>query len=203
MVDTAFQALSAEDKRHALRVVQGLSGRRAHLLEKDVWVVQTLSVLFDAPFGADLVFKGGTSLAKGYQVLRRFSEDVDITYDIRAFAPDLAADAGEEALPPTRSQERRWSKAIRARLSTWVEEQAMPIIEDGLHRAGFAARFRADTVQRRRMGQGGTRWEAGVTFPTGFGHRQRALGARVCCIGPSPWNSPARSTSRCRRGMAT
>ena len=144
MVDAAFQALSAEDKRHALRVAQGLSGRRVHLLEKDLWVVQTLSVLFDAPFGADLVFKGGTSLAKGYQVLRRFSEDVDITYDIRAFAPDLAADAGEEALPPTRSQERHWSKAIRARLSMWVEERALPIIEEGLGRAGFTARLRTD-----------------------------------------------------------
>ena len=61
MVDTAFQALSAEDKRDALRVVQGLSGRRVHLLEKDIWVVQTLGVLFDAPFGADLVFKGSFS----------------------------------------------------------------------------------------------------------------------------------------------
>ena len=61
MVDTAFQALSAADKRDALRVVQGLSGRRVHLLEKDIWVVQTLSVLFDAPFGADLVFKGSFS----------------------------------------------------------------------------------------------------------------------------------------------
>ena len=131
-------------KRHALRVAQGLSGRRAHPLEKDVWVVQTLSVLFDAPFGADLVFRGGTSLAKGYQVLCRFSEDVDITCDIRAFAPDLAADAGEEAPPPTHSQERRWSKTIRARFSTWVKEQALPIIEAGLGRASFGARIRAD-----------------------------------------------------------
>ena len=131
-------------KRHALRVSQGLSGRRAHLLEKDVRVVQTLSVLFDAPFCADLGFKSGTSLAKGYQVLRRFSEDVDITCDIRAFAPDLAADAGEEALPPTHSQERWWSKTVRARLSTWVEAQALPIIEAGLGRASFGARIRAD-----------------------------------------------------------
>ena len=45
------------------------------------------------------MFKGGTSLSKGYQVIRRFSEDVDITYDIRAFVPDLAAAAGEEAVP--------------------------------------------------------------------------------------------------------
>ena len=82
-------------KCHALRGSQGLSGRRAHLLEKDIWVVQTLSVLFDAPFCADLVFKGGTSLAKGYQVLRRFSEDVDITCDIRAGGGAGGPDPGE------------------------------------------------------------------------------------------------------------
>ena len=88
MVDATFQALSAENKRHALRVAQGLSGRKGTSPgKKDVWVEQELSVLFDAPFGADLVFKGGTSLAKGYQVLRRFSEDGDITCNIRTFAP--------------------------------------------------------------------------------------------------------------------
>ena len=144
MVDAAFQDLSAEDKRYALRTAQGLSGRRAYLLEKDIWVVRTLGVLFEAPFGSDLVFKGGTSLSKGYQVIRRFSEDVDITYDIRAFVPDLAAAAGEEALPSTRSQEQHWSKIIRMRLATWVRERARPIVAEGLGRAGCAARVRAD-----------------------------------------------------------
>ena len=144
MGDASFQRLSAENKHAALRFAQDRSGRRAHLLEKDIWVVQTLGVLFDAPFGADLVFKGGTSLAKGYDVIRRFSEDVDITYDIRAFAPDLAADAGEEALPPNPSQERKWSKAIRARLSAWVNETALPIIGRGLDDAGFSARVHSD-----------------------------------------------------------
>ena len=103
MGDASFQRLSAEDKRGALQFAQNLCGRKAHLLEKDIWVVQTLDVLFEAPFGTDIVFKGGTSLSKGFGVIRRFSEDVDITYDIRAFAPGLAADAGEDALPPTRS----------------------------------------------------------------------------------------------------
>ena len=144
MGDAAFLRLSAKDKRHALRIAQTLSGCGAHLLEKDVWVVQTLGVLFDSPFGADLVFKGGTSLAKGYDVIRRFSEDVDVTYDIRAFAPDLTAGAGEEALPPTRSQERRWSKAIRDSLSTWVKEQAQPTIEAGFDRAGLEAQIWAN-----------------------------------------------------------
>ena len=73
-----------------------------------------------------------------------FSEDVDITYDIRAFAPDLVADAGDEALPPTRSQERRWTRAIRARLAEWVREEARAIIERGLAQAGFKARTRTE-----------------------------------------------------------
>ena len=147
MAETRFQFLPAEDRRDALRVAQEKGPYRAFLLEKDVWVVATLRALFDAPFGRDLVFKGGTSLSKAYGAIRRFSEDVDITYDIRAFAPDLVAGAGEEALPPTRSQERRWTRAIRARLAEWVREEARPIVEQRLAEAGFAARVRAEAEE--------------------------------------------------------
>jgi hypothetical protein len=50
----------------------------------------------------------GTSstLGKAYGGIRRCSEDVDLTYDIRAIAPDLVGVDGE-ALPKTRSKERR------------------------------------------------------------------------------------------------
>ena len=106
MSEVAFHELPAADRREALRAAQDASGRRAFLLEKDIWVVHTLRVLFDA-FGADIVFKGGTSLAKAYHAIRRFSEDVDVTYDIRAFAPDLVGASGGETLPATRSQEKR------------------------------------------------------------------------------------------------
>jgi hypothetical protein len=44
---------------------------------------------------ADMPNKGGTSLSKGYQAIERFSEDVDVTYDIRAIIPDLAPAGGE------------------------------------------------------------------------------------------------------------
>ena len=103
-----MQRLSADDRRDLLVSVVNLAGHPPHLLEEDIWVVQSLSVLFEAPFGRDLVFKGGTSLSKAYGAINRFSEDVDVTYDIRRFAPELVAGTGEDALPPTRSQERRW-----------------------------------------------------------------------------------------------
>ena len=133
MSETPYQALSAEDRRDALRVAEERSPHRAFLLEKDIWVVATLHALFDASFGKDLTFKGGTSLSKVYRAIRRFSEDVDITYDIRAFAPELIIDAGDEALPPTRSQERRWTRAIRARLNEWVHDEAAPSVEMHLY----------------------------------------------------------------------
>ena len=144
MAETPFQSLSADDRRYALRIAQEKGNHRAHLLEKDIWVVATVGVLFDAAFAKHLTFKGGTSLSKVWQAIRRFSEDVDITYDIRAFAPDLVSGAGDEALPPTRSQEKRWTRAIRPRLAEWVRDKACPIVEEGLTNAGFVARCRVD-----------------------------------------------------------
>ena len=120
MAEALFQRLAAEERRHAWRAAQAECPHPAFVLEKDIWVVATLGVLFDCPFGYQLVFKGGTSLSKVWRPIRRFSEDIDITYDIRGFAPDLVAGAGDEALPLTRSQERRWTKAIRPRLAEWV-----------------------------------------------------------------------------------
>ena len=46
-------------------------------VEKDYWVSEVLRVLA-AEFGGDFVFKGGTSLSKGYRIVERFSEDVDV-----------------------------------------------------------------------------------------------------------------------------
>ena len=100
-------------------------------------------MLFGARFGADIVFKGGTSLAKAYQAIRRFSEDIDVTYDIRAFAPDLVTGAGAEALPPTRSQEQRWSRATRSRLAEWVRGEALAAVSAGIGREDLSGQVGA------------------------------------------------------------
>ena len=147
MASIPFQSLPTADMREALKAAQEVSGRRAFLLEKDIWVVQTLSALFDAPFGADIIFKGGTSLAKAYHAIHRFSEDIDVTYDIRTFAPDLVTDAGSEALPATRSQEQRWSRAIHTRLRQWVQVEALVAVGEGLNQAHFSAEVNASGEQ--------------------------------------------------------
>lgn len=138
----AFLRLPADDRREALAVAAAASGRPVHLLEKDVWVVWTLDVLFNAPFAEQLVFKGGTSLSKAYRIIRRFSEDIDITYDIRAIVPDLIGDS-PEPLPPNRSQEKRWTREIRSRLSDWVSGIVLPLIEAALAAQRLTARPQA------------------------------------------------------------
>lgn len=52
-------------------------GFSAAILEKDYWVTQALRILA-REFPDDFIFKGGTSLSKGYRLIQRFSEDVDI-----------------------------------------------------------------------------------------------------------------------------
>lgn len=49
------------------------------VIEKDYYVTMLLKLLSDKiPY---IVFKGGTSLSKCYKVIKRFSEDIDITID--------------------------------------------------------------------------------------------------------------------------
>lgn len=81
MADSWF-TLSREDQAEALEVAAAQTGRPAHLLEKDIWVVWTLSAIYESALAEKLTFKGGTSLSKVYKIIDRFSEDIDLTYDI-------------------------------------------------------------------------------------------------------------------------
>jgi len=50
-------------------------------IEKDWWVVHTLSLIYTMDCAESLVFKGGTSLSKGWNLIQRFSEDIDLALD--------------------------------------------------------------------------------------------------------------------------
>ena len=47
-------------------------------VEKDYWVTYTLYTIFNDEIGKDTVFKGGTALSKCYNLIERFSEDIDL-----------------------------------------------------------------------------------------------------------------------------
>jgi predicted nucleotidyltransferase component of viral defense system len=62
--------------------------RNSLLLEKDIWICWTLELLFKMPNRMPMAFKGGTSLSKAFRIIDRFSEDVGITIDYKAFNCD-------------------------------------------------------------------------------------------------------------------
>lgn len=122
--------LSFADQNEILEVAAGQSGRPAHLLEKDIWVVWTLAAIYNSPLGNCLTFKGGTSLSKVYKVIDRFSEDIDLTYDIRELVPDLLRNGNP--IPASASQEKKITSAVRCRLPQWIEQTVKPVIEQAL-----------------------------------------------------------------------
>jgi len=59
-----------------LRILEAETGIYAGLIEKDYWIMHVLYGLKKRDFS--FVMKGGTSLSKGYGIIDRFSEDIDI-----------------------------------------------------------------------------------------------------------------------------
>lgn len=65
------------DLRDALNVASGSLGLTVRQLEKDYWVTEVLRELATR-HRTSVLFKGGTSLSKGWRIIRRFSEDIDL-----------------------------------------------------------------------------------------------------------------------------
>jgi hypothetical protein len=74
LLSESWFALSGADQAEALEVAASRTGRPAHLLEKDIWVLWALSAIYGSTLAEKLTFKGGTSLSKVYKIIDRFSE---------------------------------------------------------------------------------------------------------------------------------
>ena len=77
-----FARRSEADKQAYFELAADRKGLSKEIIEKDFWVCWTLKQLFNlSDIGQHLIFKGGTSLSKAYNVIERFSEDIDISID--------------------------------------------------------------------------------------------------------------------------
>lgn len=68
-----------ESFKDLIELVSGEIGRTPIVVEKDYYVTMILKRLSEQL--DNCVFKGGTSLSKGFKAIDRFSEDIDITFD--------------------------------------------------------------------------------------------------------------------------
>ncbi|MEW9907054.1 MAG: nucleotidyl transferase AbiEii/AbiGii toxin family protein (plasmid) [Candidatus Symbiodolus clandestinus] len=141
--------LSRDSQTELLEVAAGRSGRPAHLLEKDIWVVWLLSVIYRSSIADKLTFKGGTSLSKVYKIINRFSEDLDLTYDIRELVPDLLYSSNP--IPVSIAQGKKITSAIRHRLSEWIKTTVKPIIEHALTANNLPAKVTVEGKESNKL----------------------------------------------------
>ena len=83
----AFLTQPLERQRLIYEEASRRLGLSASSVEKDLWVCWTLRALFRLSLsGPHLTFKGGTSLSKGWKLIDRFSEDIDIVITASSWA---------------------------------------------------------------------------------------------------------------------
>lgn len=86
-------------------------GLKATIIEKDYYVTEALRIVAAAA-GDRVIFKGGTSLSKGWNLIQRFSEDVDIFYE------------------PSERAKRTIDREVKAISSRVAEHPALMLVED-------------------------------------------------------------------------
>ena len=94
--------LSDEARVVAINNVFLQTGIFPQIIEKDLWVTTVLQLIFSLPFADKLVFKGGTSLSKVWNIIQRFSEDIDMSVDRELF--DLQGDLTVKQIKKLRKQ---------------------------------------------------------------------------------------------------
>ena len=77
-----FARRSDKERQEGFQIVAPMMKMNEGIIEKDFYVVLILELLFHhSKFGKSFAFKGGTSLSKGYNIIKRFSEDIDLVMD--------------------------------------------------------------------------------------------------------------------------
>lgn len=171
-----FLRLPDDVKRAAYLKVEQSRGLAAGSVEKDLWVCLTLRELFSLPgIGEKLTFKGGTSLSKAWDIIERFSEDIDIVVD-----KDLLGISRDEspATAQNNSQRDRRLKRLKEAYEKWVPEALMPALVAKMDDLGCKVRLGKECVE--------------VEYPTVFsGDAERYVSPWVRIeLGARPENSP-------------
>ncbi len=128
-----FARLPLDQRVPYFQEVANRRGLTRLIVEKDFWVCFSLRLLFSTPALADkFVFKGGTSLSKVFGIIKRFSEDIDLSVD-----PDWLGFGGENRPDAAKSRsqfEKRWKKLNDA-CAAAVDHKVRPALEQAIQDA--------------------------------------------------------------------
>ena len=139
--------LSPEDRRALFTETAARMGLPPFHVEKDFWVCWVLEVFFhDAAVGANLTFRGGTSLSKAWGMIERFSEDIDLAMS-RSWLGD-AKEPGEVGI--TSSEKERRLKALRDECREMISKVLCPVLENAAATLSVPCRIEVDPLQNAR-----------------------------------------------------
>ena len=95
------------------------------IVEKDFWVVWTLDKLFgDNRLNKILMFKGGTSLSKVFDLIGRFSEDIDLILDWELLT-------GENPYAErTKNKQTKFNEHINENAKKYIMDELLPIVSE-------------------------------------------------------------------------
>ena len=138
-----FEQIDRDGQKEILNSYQG---KDLKVVEKDFWVCFFLSKLFQMPDPHPMAFKGGTSLSKGYQLIHRFSEDIDITLDYKTFKNRIELGCDPFDSGTSRSEIRRASNKIKVEVAKYIEEKLKPYFEEVIQALPSDRSFRVETT---------------------------------------------------------
>ncbi|MBG0709921.1 nucleotidyl transferase AbiEii/AbiGii toxin family protein [Enterobacter hormaechei] len=131
-MSSIFELYKTEEGRGQLQEIFSYAAQKhplslgASFLEKDLWVTEILRLLFDEGFlhPYTVAFKGGTSLSKCWNVIERFSEDIDLSIHWAELAGHSEEQEQEawKASTRSRSQNQRFREQQQIRLEEWTAE---------------------------------------------------------------------------------
>lgn len=122
-----FARLPAGERRAFIEEAAARRDLTSIVIEKDFWVCWTIRRLVEAPdVGGHLTFKGGTSLSKAYGMIRRFSEDIDLTVSRTAPFVEKVPSPMEEGI--SGKERGRRAKALKVAAQAFVANVALPAL---------------------------------------------------------------------------
>lgn len=133
---SSYLELSAAGQREILDEAFNETSRSPSVIEKDIWLTLVLQLLFAMPGRKPMAFKGGTSLSKVHGVIKRFSEDVDITVDFRGLGCEHSV---SDLLQLSGGKRRKVSDALIAEVGRYTREAVLPYLNDQLKNYGCAS----------------------------------------------------------------
>ncbi len=117
--------LSQKERQELFSETAKMMQTTSAIIEKDFWVVWILDKIFlDEKLNKILMFKGGTSLSKVFNLIGRFSEDIDLILDWNIVTNE---DPNEQR---SKTKQSKYNKKVNEKAKIYISDELLPTISE-------------------------------------------------------------------------